>query len=169
MSYEGSYMWQLRQKVGDMKVITATVDVLPVNEKGEVKLVYAPHVNGWSCVGGHAELGDSWTTAALHELEEEAGVVASEKDLVPFGAISGPERVFHYQDGDTQPFTLCFYAKHWLSEGEQTDKEEIPKNGWFKIEDALKLETTPWCRRILLGYQKYLETGEFQMIEDIHE
>lgn len=166
MGYKGSYMWQLRQKAGDMRVITATVDILPINEKGEVKMVYASLFDRWSCVGGHVELGDSWSSAALHELEEEAGIVAEKKDLIPFAAISGPERIYHYQDGETQPFTLCFYIKHWASEGEQTDTEEVPKNGWHKIEDALKLNITPWCRSILLGYQQYLETGEFQMIED---
>ncbi len=166
MSYEGSYMWQVRQKVGNMRLITATIDVLPINERGEVKLVYAPHVNGWSCVGGHVELGDSWTSAALHELEEEAGIVATENDLVPFGAISGPERIFYYQDGESQPFTLCFFVKHWEYEGEQTDKEEIPENGWYSIDEALRMKITPWCRNILLGYQRYLKTGIFQMIED---
>lgn len=129
MSYKGSYMWRLRQKVGNMIIITATVDVLPINHEGKVKLVYAPHVGGWSCVGGHVEVGDSWSSAALHELEEEAGIIASEDDLIPFGAISGPERVFHYQDGDSQPFTMCFFVKHWRAEGGQTDKEEIPQNG----------------------------------------
>lgn len=91
-------MWQLRQKAGNVRIITATVDVLPINPNGEVKLVYAPHVGGWSCVGGHIEPGDSWSSAALHELEEEV----------------------HY----------------------------------------------PWCRNILLGYQRYLRTGTFQMIKD---
>ncbi len=166
MSYVGSYMWNLRQKAGNMRILTATVDVLPINAKGEVKLVYAPHVNGWSCVGGHVEPGDSWSSAALHELEEEAGIVASESDLIPFGAISGPERIFHYQDGDSQPFTLCFCIQHWHHEGEQTDKEEIPENGWFSIDDALQMDITPWCRNILLGYQGYLETHTFQMIDD---
>lgn len=166
MAYKGSYMWQIRQRVGEMCIVTATVDVLPINSKNEVKLVYAPHVKGWSCVGGHVESGDSWTSAALHELEEEAGIIASEKDLIPFGAISGPQRIFHYQDGDTQPFTLCFLIKNWEYEGEQTDTEEIPENGWFILEEAFSMNITPWCRNILRGYQRYLETKTFQMIDD---
>lgn len=166
MSYVGSYMWELRQKVGDMRVITATVDVLPVNARGEIKLVYSSVFERWSVVGGHVEHGDSWSSAAIKELEEEAGIVAQEKDLIPFGAISGPERIFHYQDGDTQPFTLCFLIKEWESEGEQIDTEEVPENGWFSLEEALEMPMTPWARSILLGYQRYLETREFQMIED---
>lgn len=159
-------MWELRQKVGDMRVITATVDVLPVNSRGEIKLVYSSVFDCWSVVGGHVEHGDSWSSAAIKELGEEAGIVAREEDLIPFGALSGPERIFHYHDGDTQPFTLCFLIRKWESEGEQTDTEEVPENGWFSLDEALAMPLTPWARNVLLGYQKYLEEGKFQMIED---
>ncbi len=166
MSYIGSYMWKLRRKVGDMCIITATVSILPINAQREVKLVYASHFDSWSCVGGHVEYGDSWSSAAKKELKEEAGIISREEDLIPFAAISGPERIFHYQDGDTQPFTLCFLVKNWEHEGVQTDTEEVPKNGWFSLEKALEMPITPWARNVLLGYQKYLEEGHFQMIED---
>lgn len=166
MGYVGSYMWELRQKVGDMLILTPTVSVLPINSKGEIKLVYASQFDSWSCVGGHVERGDSWLSAARKELEEEAGIVAREENIVPFGAISGPERIFHYQDGDTQPFTLCFVVGKWESEGAQTDSEEILQNGWFSLEEALKMPITPWARNLLHGYQKYLQEGRFQMIED---
>ncbi len=166
MSYEGSYVWQLRQKVGGMTLLTATVDVLPINSRGEVKLVYASHVARWSCVGGHAELGDSWVSAAQHELTEEAGIIAPVDAFIPFGAISGPQRIFHYQDGDTQPFTLCFIVKNWTHEGKQTDTEEVPRNGWFTLSEAYKLDLTPWCRAILQAYEAYCESGQFQMITE---
>ncbi len=165
MSYVGSYMWQLRQKAGDMRILTVTVDAVVANEKGEVKLVYAPHVNGWASVGGHAEYGDTWQTAALHELEEEAGIIAREEDLEPFAAMSGPERIFHYQDGTTQPFTLCFVVRSWEKEVEQTDKEEIPETKWVTLEEAFEMDLTESTRTLLMAYQKYLETGKFQMVD----
>ncbi len=167
MSYVGSHVWKLRQKVGNMRIITTTVDVLPINSEGQVKLVYAPHVNGWSCIGGHVEEGDSWASAACHELLEEGGITAKESELIPFAAISGPQRIFKYQDGETQPFTLCFYVKTWQAEGEQTDTEEVTQNDWYNIEDALAMKLTPWAKRILQGYLDYQQTGQFQMIEDL--
>ena len=166
MGYVGSYMWQVRQKVGDMRLLTATVDVLPINPEGKVKLVYAEHVGGWSIVGGHVEHGDSWVSAALSELREEAGIVAKKEDLVPWATISGPNRIFHYQDGTTQPFTLIFLVKTWQSEGPPQDEEEVSKVGWFTVEEALAMKITPWLRKILLAYQVYEETGKFQMIEE---
>lgn len=165
MGYVGSYMWQVRQKVDDMRLLPVTVDVLAVDRDGKVKLVYAPHMDGWAIAGGHAEYGDTWRTAALHELEEEAGIVASEEDLEPFAAMSGPGRVLHYQDGTTQPFTLCFVVRSWESEGEQTDKEEIPETRWVTLDEAFEMNITVWTREILRAYQRYTETEKFQMID----
>lgn len=165
MGYVGSYMWQLRQKAGDMRILTVTVDAVVANEEGKVKLVYAPHVNGWASVGGHAEYGDTWQTAALHELEEEAGIITREEDLEPFAAMSGPGRIFQYQDGTTQPFTLCFLVKSWEREVEQTDKAEIPETRWVTLEGAFQMDLTESTRTLLTAYQKYLETGKFQMVD----
>lgn len=165
MSYVGSYVWQVRQKAGDMRLLTATVDVLAVNGEGKVKLVYAPHIGGWEIVGGHVEYGDTWRTAALHELEEEAGVIAQEEDLEPFAAVSGPGWVSVYQDGTTQPFSLCFLVRSWESEGVQTDTEEISDTKWVTVEEALSMGNTKWTREVLRAYQKYLETGKFQMVD----
>jgi len=166
MSYEGSYVWRVRQRAGDLKLLTATVDVLPVDNEGRVKLVYPEHVQGWSVVGGHVEEGDSWRSAALNELREEAGIVAQRENLVPWATISGPGRVFHYRDGDSQAFTLIFLVRKWESEGVQEDGEEITETGWFGVDEALQMEVTPWSKKILLAYKKYLETREFQMMEE---
>lgn len=166
MSYVGSYMWKLRQKAGNMLILTATVDVLPINSEGKIKLIYASQFDSWSCIGGHVEYGDSWSSAARKELQEEAGIIAGESQLIPFGAISGPERIFHYQDGDTQAFTLCFLVREWESEGGPTDTEEAKMTGWFDIDEALGMPITPWARNVLLGYKRYLKEGSFQMMED---
>lgn len=169
MGYVGSYVWKVRQAVGDMRLLTATVDVLVVNSDGKVKLAYAEHVGGWSIVGGHVEYGDSWASAALSELREEAGIIAEKQDLVPWATISGPGRIYHYQDGTTQPFTLVFLIKNWTSEGEQEDKGEVSKTGWFTVDEALDMKITRWLRRILLAYRQYETTGQFQMIEEDYE
>ena len=85
MSYKDSFVYSLRQKVGDMRLITAGVDVVPVDQKGQVGLVYLKDRNDWFVPGGHVELGDSWQSAALRELYEEAGIEASLLDLELFG------------------------------------------------------------------------------------
>jgi ADP-ribose pyrophosphatase YjhB (NUDIX family) len=167
MGYVGSYIWKLRQKIGSDLIVAPTVDVVPVNNKGQIKLAISAQfgANTWSVIGGHVESGDSWQTAALNELKEEAGIAAQPENLIPWATISGPRRIFHYADGDTQPFTLIFLVKDWDSEGAATDNEEILENGWFDIDEALKLNLTTWCRQIIEAYKRYAQTGEFQMIE----
>lgn len=166
MGYVGSYMWKLRQKVGNMRVLTATVDVLPIDSSGRIKFVYAEHFKHWSIVGGHVEPGDSWASAALQELKEEAGITASEDNLELFATISGPGHIYTYADGETQPFTVIFLCKNWLDEGTPTDSEEVKETKWMSVEEARQHGTNPHVEKILTAYEKYLETAKIQMIEE---
>lgn len=166
MGYIGSYVWKLRQKVGSARIITATVDVLPVNSEGEIKFVYVEHLKWWSVVGGHVEEGDSWASAALHELEEEAGIIARKDDLELFATISGPGRVYRYADGETQPFTNIYLCRSWQNEGDPIDTEEVQKTRWMSIDEARKHGTNPHVERILDAYERYLKTGKAQAIEE---
>jgi hydrolase, NUDIX family len=165
MAYVGSYIWQLRQKLGRKKLLTTTVDVLPIDSQGRVKLVYSKECDRWSTVGGHVEEGDSFASAALNELREEAGILAEEEALTLFATLSGPGRVYHYPDGDTQPFTLVFFINCWNDETNHTDTSEISTCEWFSFDDALKLTVNQSTRDILDAYRIYLNTGTVQMIE----
>lgn len=164
MSYKDSFVYSLRQKVGDMRLITATVDVIAMNEKGEVKMVWQNNFSYWTNVGGHVELGDSWQGAAIRELYEEAGIVAKEADLELFATVSGPGRVYRYEDGSTQPFSLSFLCRKWEREVGVLDEEEISRTKWFSIADA-KWESKNKRAVMLLGaLEKYLETGKVQTV-----
>jgi ADP-ribose pyrophosphatase YjhB (NUDIX family) len=166
MGYVGSYIWQIRQKVGSKRLLTATVDVLPIDGNGRIKLVFQNHSGAWTIVGGNVEYGDSWGDAAIHELEEEAGITADKKDLELFATISGPGRIYHYQDGTTQAFTNIYIIRKWQKETDPTDDEEISETKWFSIAEAKKLDLNVHARRIIEAYERYLETGEIQVIEE---
>jgi 8-oxo-dGTP pyrophosphatase MutT (NUDIX family) len=166
MGYVGSYIWKIRQKVGRETLLTATVDVLPVRSDGKVKLVLPSHFDYWATVGGHVELGDSWGSAAINELEEEAGIVADKADLELIATISGAGRIYHYQDGDTQPFTNLYLIRKWSSEHAPSDDEEVVKTKWVSLDEARKLDLNARTAQILDAYEKYLETGEIQAIEE---
>lgn len=165
MSYKGSYIWQLRQKVGNKTLMTTTVDVVVINQRGYIKLVYSNEFASWSIIAGHVEQGQTYLDAALSELYEEAGIVATKDQLIPFATVSGPDNIIKYADGQTNPFTLCFVIKSWMNETDYSDKEEIGRVCWFDLEEALQLELVKNTRWTLQAYQKYLETGNFQMVE----
>lgn len=164
MAYKDSFVYSLRQKVGDMRLITATVNVMPIREDGRIKCVYANQFDYWTGVGGHVELGDSWQSAALNELREEAGITAEIADLEIFATFSGPGRIYEYADGTTQPFTLGFICRHWDAEAEPEDEEEIAKTAWLTFDEARTQSKDKRFNTLLDACEKYLETGKVQAI-----
>lgn len=167
MGYVNSYYWKLRQKIGKQRLVTATVDVLPVRSDGKIKLVFEKWPNHWSTVGGHAELGESWNSAAINELKEEAGIVAHKDDLELFATISGAGRIYQYPDGSTQAFSNCYVVKKWSFEDKLTDEEEIGQTKWFSINEVKELDNLDSSARLIIeAYEEFLKTSKVQMIEE---
>lgn len=164
MSYKDSYVYSVRQKVGDMRLITATVNVMPINAQGQTKMVYANQFGYWTGIGGHVELGDSWQSAALAELREEGGIVAKMEDLELFVMASGPGRVYTYADGTTQPFSLGFICRRWDEELAPSDTEEIADTVWMDLGEAKNKTGDPRMRMMLAAAEEYLKTGKVQTI-----
>jgi ADP-ribose pyrophosphatase YjhB (NUDIX family) len=167
MGYIGSYIWKIRQKVGDERLITATVDVLPIDNDGRIKFVYVSQFKYWAYIGGHVELGDSWRSAALNELKEEGGITAREEDLELFATVSGPGRIFQYANGSTQPFTLAFLCRNWQIEEAPTDSDEVEQTVWLTLSEAKAKKTNPHTTLVLGAYEEYLRTNKVQMIEEL--
>ena len=163
MSYIGSYVWKIRQKIGHDELITATVDVVAIKE-GKVCLVYNKDFNAWTLPAGHVELNNSWQSAIKTEMLEEAGLIAKESDLIPFATISGPNYRFEYPNGDkTRPFTLVFMCEKFL-EQDLSDSEEILKKEWFDLNSVQKFPLTKNASLILGAYIDYRKTKIFQQI-----
>lgn len=164
MSYKDSFIYSLRQKTGDMRLITATVNVVPINDEGKIQIVYANQFDCWTGIGGHVELGDSWQSAALNELREEGGIVANIEDLELFVTISGPGRIYQYPDGSTQPFTIGFLCRKWQEELSPSDKEEIRQTAWVSIAEAREKVSGHGMQKLLDAVEAYLSTGKVQTI-----
>ena len=163
MPYTGSYIWNIRQKIGHDLLIMPSADALAVNEDGEVLLVFNKDFHNWFVPGGYAESGQSSAECAARELYEEGGLEADPEDLVPFGFMSG--HTVSYANGDTtQPFTQYFYTTKWTDSGKLQDAEEVSERRWFSIDEAKELELTPYMILILEAYQTYRQTGEYQLL-----
>lgn len=163
MSYIGSYVWKIRQKIGHDELITATVDVVAVKDE-KVCLVYNKDFDAWTLPAGHVESNDSWQSAIKTEMLEEAGLVAENSDLLPFATISGPNHKFEYPNGDkTQPFTLVFVCEKFL-EQDLSDSDEISKKEWFDLDSIKELPLTKNASLILDAYINYRKTKIFQQI-----
>jgi ADP-ribose pyrophosphatase YjhB (NUDIX family) len=163
MSFEGSYLWTLRQKVGHDLVLVPGAAVVAMREDGQVLFVLRGDDGTWALPGGAAEEGGSFAQTAVDELREETGLIVREENLVPVACFSDPERhTLHYPNGDVAHyFSMCFLAREWEGElrpdGEETlelrfaDPTDLPRPFEGSTERVVEL---------LLAYQR---TGEFQI------
>lgn len=147
-----------------MRILTATVDVVPVNKEGKLLMLYNKQFEAWDFPGGHVEGGMSWGEAATQELLEEGCLEANPEDLIPFATVSGGGYIYHYQDGTTQPFSVVYTVREFREHGSDYDPEEIAEAKWVTVEEAQGLPKTLSARNILPAYQEWLETGQFQQV-----
>jgi 8-oxo-dGTP pyrophosphatase MutT (NUDIX family) len=86
--FEGSYLWQLRQKVGSALVLIPGAMVFLVRDDGAVLFTRRADNGQWCLPAGGAEEGSSFAATALIELREETGVEVD--PAVPDARALGP-------------------------------------------------------------------------------
>ena len=92
------YIMNLRKYVGHEPLIGLGATTLVFNEKKEILLNLRTDTNTWSIPGGSMELNETIEDTAIRELKEEAGINATDLELVTI--LSGNEYYFEYPNGD---------------------------------------------------------------------
>jgi 8-oxo-dGTP pyrophosphatase MutT (NUDIX family) len=125
LNFVGSYLWRLRQAIGHELVLMPGAMVALRRGDGQILFTRRGDDGTWCLPAGAAESGGSFARTALAELSEEAGIEASESDLIPFGCLSEAGlHTIHYPNGDvTHCFALCFLVERWSGDP-QSDGEE---------------------------------------------
>lgn len=124
--------------------IKKCVGAVIYNDSGEIFLMKSPKWKRWLIPGGKIEEGEDEKEALIREIKEEMGIELC--DIFRFGEMfkepsddfKDPELKFHFID---------FFAK--AMQTEINPNEEISEYGWFKIEDALKLDLLDTARRLI--------------------
>ena len=134
MSYPDSYLWRLRQAVGNDLVLMPGAMVALQREDGCVLLTKRADDGTWCLPAGAAEPGGSFARTAIDELAEETGVEVAERDLIAFGCLSEAElHTIDYPNGDvTHCFALLFLARAWRGDP-RPDGEESTEAGFFDL------------------------------------
>jgi 8-oxo-dGTP pyrophosphatase MutT (NUDIX family) len=83
MTYEGSYLWDIRRQLGSRPLLMPGAQVLVVDEAEHLLLQRSRDSGLWELPAGAAEPGDSFRRTAARELHEETGLVVAEEDLHP--------------------------------------------------------------------------------------
>lgn len=79
----------------NLETIRYTADVVVTTTDGRVLLIergWPPHKGAWALPGGHVDPGETSLAAAARELAEEAGVYATQAELVQIGVWDAPDR-----------------------------------------------------------------------------
>ena len=160
MTFEGSYLWELRQRVGPRLLLMPGAQVLVVDSADRILFQRSRDSGLGELPAGAAEPGDSFRTAAARELFEETGLRVEAQDLVPFASLSEADlHTLTYPNGDVlQCFALCFEARVWTG-SLVADPGEVVDLGFFERPPA---ELHPPTKVVLELYAAYRESGVFQ-------
>ena len=163
MSFDGSSLWRVRQKVGHDLLPWPGATVLVEDPQGRILLGLRRDNREWAMPGGGAEEGGSFAKTALDELREEVGLEADLPDLIAFACVSEPaDHVIHYPNGDrTHYFGIWFALRRWRGDP-RADGDELLELGWFD-RDALPEPLMHSSAVALAHYAVFLKTGAFQV------
>lgn len=163
MAYRDSYLWRLRQAVGNGLVLMPGAMVALQQDDLQVLLTKRADDGTWCLPAGAAEPGGSFAKTAIDELAEETGVKISERDLIPFGCLSeAGAHTIQYPNGDvTHCFALCFLA--WVWEGEPLPDGDESIEAKFVDLDAPSTPLHPPTAHALELLAAYLRSGSFQL------
>ena len=162
MGYVGSYLWNLRRRVGGDVVLLPGASVLVEDADGRVLLVRRGDDGSWCMPGGGAERDSSFLSTAVAELREETGLSVEPDDLVAFASVSEPGvHRLTYPNGDvTHCFALWFHADRWTGDA-RADGEESVEVGFFGRDELPSPLMAP-ARLALDLFDRYRATGRFQ-------
>ena len=162
MGHIGSYVWELRKKVGTRQLLLPGAQVLVLRPDGTALLQRRADNGVWELPAGACEPGQSFSDTAAAELFEETGIRVSPLDLTAFASLSDPDlHQLEYPNGDrVHAFALCFCLQGW--EGRVTPEEsEVLEIGFFPL-DRVPAPTHPPTLEVLRLYKEYARTGAFQ-------
>jgi 8-oxo-dGTP pyrophosphatase MutT (NUDIX family) len=163
VAFVGSYLWQLRQKVGNDLVLMPGAMIALLRGDGRVLMTKRTDDGTWCLPGGAAEPGGSFPRTAITELVEETGLAVEEKDLVPFGSLSEAElHTIRYAGGDvTHCFALLFLARTWRGDL-SLDPEEATEAVFADPEAPPEPPHAPSAHALGL-LAEFLASGQFQV------
>jgi 8-oxo-dGTP pyrophosphatase MutT (NUDIX family) len=163
MAYVGSYLWRLRQAVGNDLVLMPGAMVALLDPDQRVLMTKRTDDGTWCLPAGAAEPGGSFAQTAIDELAEETGIEVKRKDLIPFGSLSEAEsHTIRYPSGDvTHCFALLFLARAWT--GETTlDPDEAIEARFADLESPPLPLHAPTAHALDL-LREFLPSGQFQV------
>ncbi len=162
VSYVGSYLWSLRQKVGSRPLLVPGAQVLLLDGAGRGLFQRRADNGVWELPAGACEEGSDFRGTAVRELAEETGLRVAPADLEAFGSLSDPGvHTLTYPNGDvTHCFALCFWARRWSGEL-SPGRDEVTGAQFRALADPPR-PLHPPTAVVLEMFREFGSTGKFQ-------
>jgi len=115
------------------KSMVPSVNVVVVNDAGEVLMIRRSDNDNWAVPGGAIDLGESMVEAAIRETREESGIECRISGIV--GIYTDPRHVILYtSNGEArQEFSIVLTAS--AVGGTPTPSDESSEVAWVRRED----------------------------------
>jgi 8-oxo-dGTP pyrophosphatase MutT (NUDIX family) len=129
--------------------LVPSVNVVVVNDAGEVLMIRRSDNDNWAVPGGAIDLGESMVEAAVRETREETGIECEISGLV--GIYSDPKHVLLYtSNGEVrQEFSILLTAV--ATGGQPTPSSESTDVRWVPREDLASYQMDR-SMRLRLGH-----------------
>ena len=122
LSWEESYLGQLRALAGDRTLLFVGARSLVRDGAGRILLIKRSDNGHWSLPAGAMELGESIAECAIREVCEESGLTAT--DVTLFALFSGAEYTTTNMYGDRyQVFSHAFLVDAWSGDLQRVTEE----------------------------------------------
>lgn len=131
--------------------LVPSVNVVVVNDEGELLLIRRTDNDNWALPGGAMDLGESLPDAAVRETAEETGVRVEVTGLV--GIYTDPRhRILYTSNGEVrQEFSVVFTARPL--DGEPTPSDESSEVRWVP---TATVGVLPMDRSMRMRIDQYL-------------
>jgi ADP-ribose pyrophosphatase YjhB (NUDIX family) len=114
--------------------LVPSVNVVVVNEAGEILMIRRPDNDNWAVPGGAIDLGESLAQAAVRETREESGIECEITGII--GIYSDPKHVILYtSNGEArQEFSIVLTARPMS--GQPTPSSESSDVRWVPVSEV---------------------------------
>jgi 8-oxo-dGTP pyrophosphatase MutT (NUDIX family) len=113
--FSDSYIGQLRQLLGNKKIIVPGVRALVKDQEGRILLIKRKDTKRWGMPSGSIELDESVFDCVVREVKEETGIDV--QAATPIALYTHPRYSFSYPNGDqVKGFIVVFIITEWSGE-----------------------------------------------------
>ena len=155
--YHESYLGQLRQHIGKMKVFAIAARAIVEDENGRILFVRRNDNGAWVMPAGSIELEESILDCVKREVLEETGLIV--ESAYPIAIYSEPRFSFVTSYGDPyQMFSMVFVVDQWSGELVQ-ETHETTDARFFAVDELP--EVPPHYIETIDDLRDFRENGRF--------